>query len=157
LLATAYAPIGIVIGFRAGPGLVATVAIIAGAVGVALWTWFLRRLVVAQPREARVADLQPVDAEVTGYIVSYLLPVVAAANADSGDLLAYATCAALILLVAYAADLGAVNPIVYLFSLRVARGQLDGAPVLLLIKEWPAGERVLVTRGAGVVCLISEA
>jgi hypothetical protein len=85
LLLSAYAPVVGLVGIRGWPDPVAVVALAAGLAGTALWFAFLLWLPRRQPRSIELRDPEPIDAEVTGYIVSLLLPVVAAANPSTGD------------------------------------------------------------------------
>jgi hypothetical protein len=124
-------------------------------VGIGTWVAFLCWLPSAQSRDVEATAVQPVDAEVTGYIASYLLPVVAATSPSAGDIAAYVVCAVLFLVVAFVADLGSVNPVVYLFGLRVARADIDGRHVVILAKELPRPrQRIRVARGVGVVLVL---
>jgi hypothetical protein len=60
----------------------------------------------------------------------------------------------LLLIVAFAADLGAVNPVIYLYGLRVIRAEVDGRYVVILAKDIPrSGSTVTVTRALGIVRL----
>ncbi|HWT92033.1 MAG TPA: hypothetical protein VN238_03485 [Solirubrobacteraceae bacterium] len=156
LLASAYAPAAIIIGLRAMPATEARLSLCAGLIGLWVWAAFLWWLPRAQPRPVVINQAQPVDPEVTGYIVSYLLPVVAAASPKTGDLLAYGVCAALILVVAWAADLGAVNPLVYLFRLRVSRVLVNGHPTVVLARGVPTDGQATITRAAGVTFVLPQ-
>jgi hypothetical protein len=60
--------------------------------------------------------------------------VIVASKPATADWLAYGACAFLILLVAFAAELWAVNPITYLFGLRAARAIVDGTPRVVLVR-----------------------
>jgi hypothetical protein len=130
------------------------VAIGVGVVGIGVWSLFLAWLPHAQPREIELTAVEPADTEVTAYIASYLLPILAATSATTGDIVAYALCGLLILVVAFAADLGSVNPIVYLCRLRVMRAQIDGAHVIIIARQVPdTGTTVIATQALGVVML----
>lgn len=99
--------------------------------------------------------MEPSDSEVTAYIASYLLPILAAPSPSIGDVLAYTVCGVLILVVAFAADLGSINPIVYLFGFRVARAQIGDDAVIILARKFPdAGTIATVAHAAGVVLVI---
>jgi hypothetical protein len=144
-----------IVGFRLIPDVGGWVAIGLGVVGLAAWAIFLIRLRRAQPREVLLSNAEPVDSEVTGYIASYLLPILAATSPSTGDIIAYALCAALILVVAFAADFGCVNPVVYLMGLRVMRVTLAGEPVTLLAKRVPTGQRTsIVAERLGVMIVL---
>lgn len=151
LMASAYGPAAIVIGCRAWPHMAGKVALLCGIAGVAVWAAFLRWLGQAQPRRAEVEDVQPLDGEVTAYVATYLLPLLAAPNPSDGDLIAYAICAVLILIVGYVADLGAINPVIYLFGLRTARAVVDGRPMVILLNGDMDTTDPLVVRGPGIV------
>lgn len=150
LLASAYAPAALIVGFRAWPHTAGHVALVLGALGVGVWALFVAWIRQAQPRRRPVKDVEALDGDVTAYIASYLLPVVAANAPSDGDLIAYGICAVLLLVVGYAANLGAVNPIVYLFGLRTAQATVDGKRTVLLVKQLPADGELWISRGAGV-------
>jgi hypothetical protein len=157
LLASAYAPAALIIGCRTAPSPGGWIAVFGGLIGLLVWASFLWWLPQAQPRTVTVSEVKPVDAEVTGYIVSYLLPIVAATSVRPGDIVGYAICGWLILTVAFVADLGSVNPLVYVFRLRVVKAKVGGEPAILLVREIPEeGASVVVTRAAGVTRLLSS-
>ena len=152
LLAGAYAPAALIIGARTAPAVGGWLTVGAGAVGMGIWSLFLAWLPHAQPREIELSAVEPADTEVTAYIASYLLPILAAASPTTGDIVAYALCGLLILIVAFAADLGSVNPVVYLFRLRVMRARVAGGHVIILARGVPAvGTTVIATQALGVV------
>ena len=155
LLVSAYAPAALIVGLRAVPHTVGWLALAVGAAGLVVWTAFLFWLPHRQPREVTLADVQPVDSEVTGYIASYLLPIVAAGSPSTGDIAAYGLCAGLLLIIAFVADLGAINPVVYLFGLRVVRCSIDGTSLILLAKQPPpSGSDAMVTRALGILRVV---
>ncbi len=99
--------------------------------------------------------VEPSDSEVTAYIASYLLPILATPSPSVGDVVAYALCGVLILVVAFAADLGSINPIVYLFGFRVARAQIGDDAVIILARRFPDdGTIATVAQAAGVVLVV---
>lgn len=158
LLGGAYAPAALIIGARTTPAAGAWVAVGVGVVGLVVWSAFLAWLPHAQPREIELETVEPADTEVTAYIASYLLPILAAASPTTGDIVAYALCGLLILIVAFAADLGSVNPVVYLFRLRVMRARVDGEHVIILVRGVPnAGTTVVATQALGVVLILQIA
>jgi hypothetical protein len=155
LFASAYAPAALIVGFRILPEAGGLVAIGLGAFGLLVWSLFLAYMPHAQEHQVDLVDLEAVDNEVTGYIVSYLLPILAAGSPSCGDLVAYGICAALILIVAFAADLGSVNPLIYLFGLRVGRGVIDGEAVIILAKRLSdVGTEPTVTQKLGVIVVV---
>jgi hypothetical protein len=98
-----------------------------------------------------------IDSEVTGYIVSILLPVVAASRPGFHDWLAYGVCAVLILLVAFAAELWSANPITYAFHMRAARAVVDGKPRVVLVRgHMGQGEIKAVARRLGVTLVLGD-
>lgn len=152
LLFSAYAPLAIIVGVRALPSAAGWVAIGIGGIGTCVWAGFLWWLPRTQTREVALDEVHAVDAEVTGYVVSLLLPIVAAGSPSTGDLVAYGLCAALLLTVAFAADLGAVNPLIYLFRLRVLRVKIGDEYLLALARTPPRpGSTVMVTRALAVL------
>jgi hypothetical protein len=157
LLIGAYSPVALIIAARTLPAAAGWVALILGALGLCAWIAFLSWLPHHQPRQAPVTGLEPIDGEVSGYIVSILLPLVAAADPSAGDLVAYAICGGLILLVAYVSDLSVANPLIYLMGYRVARATVDGERTIILIDEAapPEGD-VTVMRAVGVTYIPSD-
>lgn len=151
LLVGAYAPVAIIIAARALPACAGWVSLGVGIFGLVAWLSFLLWLPARQPREAPVSDIEPVDGEVGAYIVSILLPLVAAGDPTAGDLVAYGLCGVLILCVAYVSNLALVNPLIYFLGYRVARATVDGERTVVLIKKSAelAGD-VTVVRAVGV-------
>jgi hypothetical protein len=152
LLLAAYSPVAVIAGLRGLSSTAGEVALGLGVVGVALWIVFLWWLRDRGSRPREVNELELIDSEVTGYIVSLLLPVIVASKPATADWLAYGACAFLILIVAFAAELWAVNPITYLFGLRAARAIVDGTPRVVLVRgslveagELPVASRLGVT------------
>jgi hypothetical protein len=151
LLFGAYAPVAIIIAARVIPCTIGWVALALGVAGIGIWTAFLIWLRGHQPRDAAVNEVEPIDDEVTGYIVSILLPLVAAGDPSSGDLIAYGICAVLILLVAYVSDLAVANPLIYLLGFQVARANVAGERTLVLVDDLDAPEGdVTVRRAVGI-------
>jgi hypothetical protein len=157
LLLAAYTPVAVIAGLRGLPATVAWVSVALGLFGIAVWLLFLWWLPERQRRTSIVKDPHFIDSEVNAYIVSILLPVVAAANPALTDWLAYGVCAVLILLVAFAAELWAVNPITYAFGLRAARAVIDGERRVVLVRGslGPEGKREVVRR-IGVTLLFKD-
>lgn len=156
LLVGAYSPAALIIGCRAAPGLGGYVALAVGIAGIVAWAGLIRAwLPRAQPRTVRLEKVDAIDGEVTAYIASYLLPIVAAGSPTVGDWFAYGICAVLILIVGFASNLGSVNPVVYFFGLRVARAEIDGQSIFLLVDRVPPpGQEARVARAVGVALLL---
>jgi hypothetical protein len=151
LLVGAYAPVAIIIAARALPASAGWVALGLGIIGLSSWIAFLSWLPARQPREAPVSEIEPIDGEVGAYIVSILLPLVAAGDPSPGDLVAYGQCGVLILFVAYVSNLALVNPLIYFFGYRVARATVDGERTIVLIKKSAELDGdVTVVRAVGV-------
>jgi hypothetical protein len=158
LLFGAYAPIALIVGARVIPAWPGYVAAGLGLVGLAAWLAFLSWLRTTQPRAANAENVELIDAEVTGYIVSILLPIVAAAQPTVGDLVAYGLCAVLVLLVAYTSNLSAVNPLIYFFGFRVGRGTVDGQRTVVLLADPQQSEgKVSVVNMVGVTLIRGKA
>jgi hypothetical protein len=156
LLVGAYAPVAIIIAARTLPSSAGWGALGIGISGLLAWIGFLIWLPARQPREASVSEVEPIDGEVSAYIVSILLPLVAAGDPSSGDLVAYGLCGVLILLVAYVSNLALANPLIYFFGYRVARATVDGQRTIVLLKQSAELEgNVTVVRAVGVT-LISK-
>lgn len=158
LLFAAYAPVVVIIGLRGIPADLAWSALGLGILGVIVWIWFLRWLPHRQARDVNVKGAHYIDAEVTGYIVSLLLPVVATSSSALNDWLAYLICGALILLVAFSAELWSVNPITYAFGMRAARAIVDDEPRVILLRGalLEDGPRLAVRR-IGVTYVLESA
>src|SRR4051812_15602604 len=90
LLIGAYAPALAVLGLRIGPG-AAGWGLVALAVLGAVW-WLLYLLYVAprsQAYDITIDAAEPIDREVTAYIATYLLPVLAAKPSHPTGYVAY--------------------------------------------------------------------
>jgi hypothetical protein len=158
LLFSAYAPVALIVGARVVPDCVGYIALGVGVLGIAAWITFLLWIPHAQTRTVKAEDAELVDTEVTAYVVSLLLPIVAAVRPDAGDLVAYGLCALLILYVAYVSDLAAFNPFVYGFGYRVARATIEGSPVLVLLGDPASAEgEVEVVQRIGVTVILGQA
>lgn len=152
LLVAAYSPAAIILGFRILPCWAGWIMVAAGFTGVVTWAVFLGWLPHTQPRDVSLSQVEPIDAEVTAYIASYLLPIVAATPEDAGDIAAYATCAMLVLAIAFTADLSSVNPLIYIFGFRVVRAYINARPMILLVDELPPErcEKVILRYAIGI-------
>jgi hypothetical protein len=158
LLFGAYAPVGLIVGARAIPSCPGWIAVGVGVTGLLTWLAFLYWLPHRQTRDADAEDVELVDSEVTGYIVSILLPLVAAGEPSAGDLVAYAFCACLVLFVAYVSNLAAVNPFIYLFGFRVVRATIDGESTIALVYDPHDSEgEVVVVQAIGVTLILGKA
>jgi len=156
LLIGAYAPVGLIIAARTIPARAGLVAAGVGVVGLASWAAFLLWLPDRQPRDPDITDIEPMDGEVTAYIVSLLLPLIAAGDPSTGDLIAYVLCGGMILFVAYVTNLAVVNPLIYFLGYRVAWATINGDRMIVLIKRaLNEGADVRVIRAVGVT-LIAE-
>jgi hypothetical protein len=151
LLFGAYAPVAMIIAARTVPSAPGFVALGLGILGIVAWLGFLHHLRSHQQRTSSVSEIEPIDDQVTGYIVSILLPLVAAGDPNLGDLVAYGLCAVLILAVAFVSDLAVANPLIYFMGFRVARAKVDGERTIVLVDglEVPEGD-VTVRRAVGV-------
>lgn len=156
LLIGAYSPAALIVGCRAAPDIGGYIALGIGVIGILAWAGLIRLwLPRAQPRRVLPDKVDAIDGEVTAYIASYLLPIVAAGSPTLGDWFAYGICGILILIVGFVSDLGSVNPVVYFFGLRVARAEIDGQSIFLLVDRVPPpGQTVSVARAAGVALLL---
>lgn len=152
----AYAPVFLVVGIRGLPHPAAIAACVVAMAGLAAWVFIVRRLTTAQPRTVQVEESSAIDGEVTAYIVSLLLPAVAAGTPSAQDWVAYTVCAVLVLIVAWGAHLWSVNPVVYLLGLRVIRITINGEPVVALARSVPTpGTTAVVARAVGVVRVLN--
>jgi hypothetical protein len=159
LLVAAYAPVMVLVGLRGLPSCAGWLLVGAGVIGVLTWAAFLLWLRSRTERTLTLEDPEFIDAEVTGYIVSILLPLVAADdNPSTGDWLAYGLCAVLVLVVAFQAGLWAVNPITYAFRMRAARAVIDGRPRIVLVSgTLGTNPEKIVTNRLGVTLILRDA
>ena len=153
LLAGAYSPALVVLGLRAGLDRCGLILIGAGCAGVIIWLVFLLKVVPQRQRwEIEVVTAEPVDRDVTAYIATYLLPVLAAKPEHGTGIAAYALAAVLILIVAFRADLGAVNPLAYVFGYRAFRvSAADGVRIVLSRSSIVKDSKWEVQEAAGVM------
>jgi hypothetical protein len=133
LLVGAFSPMLAILGLRLGLGTLGWIMVGSAFVSVAWWLWFLLRLVPQrQGFEITIVSAEPIDRDVTAYIASYLLPVLAAKPEHDSGYVAYGLAGLLILVVAYRADLGAINPLAYLCRYRAYRvTAADGVRIVL--------------------------
>lgn len=157
LLVGAYAPMLAVLGLRIGPGEAGWILVGASVVGVAWWLWFLLRVVPRrQAFEITVVSAEPADREVTAYIVTYLLPVLAAKPEHEYGYAAYALAGLLVLVVAYRADLGAINPFAYLWGYRAYRVAAADGVRIVLSKSLLLNDRTWVMHDAAGIVVATE-
>lgn len=133
LLIGAYAPVLAVLGLRIGLDTTGVILVTVAALATVWWLWFLLCVVKhRQTWDITVDAAEPIDRDVTAYVASYLLPVLAAKPEHDSGYVAYALAGFLILVVAYRADLGAINPIAYLCGYRAYRvSAADGVRTVL--------------------------
>jgi hypothetical protein len=105
----------------------------------------------AVPR--KVARASEAGGEVTGYLATYLLPLLAAPSPSAGDLVAYGIYAALVVIVSLRSDLVQINPTLYLFGLKVSDVTFqDGGTAYVVSKgRIPENQALKVTKLAGVL------
>jgi hypothetical protein len=153
LLIGGYAPVLAILGLRIGLSTPGLILIAVAALGTTWWLWFLLRVVKRrQTWEITIDGAEPIDRDVTAYVAFYLLPVLAAKPEHDTDYLAYALAAFLILVVAYRADLGSINPIAYLFGYRVYRvSAVDGVRIVLSQSLLIKGTTWQLQEAAGIV------
>lgn len=157
LLIGAYAPVLAILGLRIGLSTPGLILIAVAALGTAWWLWFLLRVTKRrQTWDITIDGAEPIDRDVTGYVASYLLPVLAAKPEHATGYIAYGLAAVLILVVAYRADLGAINPIAYLCGYRVYRvSAVDGVRVVLSRSLLVKGTTWQLQEAAGIVITAS--
>lgn len=159
LLVGAYSPALVVLGLRVGPDEIGIALMAAGALGAAWWLFFLLRVVPRRQRwEIHVDGAEPMDRDVTAYVATYLLPILAAKPDHTTGYVAYGLVAALVLIVAYRADLGAVNPLAYLLSFRAYRvTSREGVRPVLSKSLVAKGDTCVIQQAAGLVVARSTA
>ncbi len=158
LLVGAYAPALVVLGLRIGLSSAGWILIGVGLAGVAWWLVFLLAIVKRRQRwEITVVSAEPVDRDVAAYVASYLLPVLAAKPDHDSAYAAYGLAALLILVVAYRADLGAINPLAYLCGYRAYRVSADdGVRIVLSRSAIVKGAVWELQDAAGIVVAAEE-
>lgn len=136
LMFGAYGPVLAILGLRIGFTAVGFALLGAAALGAALWSFFL--LDIAEHRQRRTVKVKAastLDSNVAAYVASYLLPVLAAKTTGTSTYIAYGLAAALILVVAYRADLGTINPLAYIFGYR-AYSVTIGDDTVTVLSKW---------------------
>jgi hypothetical protein len=164
LLVGAYAPALVVFGLRhgvvtrRGPDWAGIGVCAAGVLGAAWWITCLESFVTRrQAFELTLTSAEPADRDVTAYIASYILPILAAKPGGLTDYLAYGLAAALILVVAYRADLGAINPLAYVLGYRSYRiSAEDGVRIVLSRWRLDPGSTWQMQEAAGMVVTKSQ-
>lgn len=156
LLVGAYAPMLAVLGLRIGLGTAGCVLLGASVVGVMWWLWFLLRVVPRrQGFEITIDSAEPADRDVTAYIATYLLPVLAAKPEHDSGYAAYALAGVLVLVVAFRADLGAINPVAYLCGYRAYRIAGDDSVGIVLSRSLLLNDATWVMHdAAGIVVAV---
>jgi hypothetical protein len=156
LLIGAYAPAIAILGLRIGPGTEGHILLGVAIAATAWWLWFLLRIVPhRQGWDATIDAAEPVDRDVTAYVATYLLPVLAAKPEHTSEYLAYGLAALLIIVVAYRADLGVVNPIAYLCRYRGYRVSAAGDVRIVLSRaQLTQGSTCEFREAAGVVIAV---
>lgn len=136
LMFGAYGPVLAILGLRIGFKTAGFALLGAAALGAATWSFFL--VDIAEHRQRRrctVKSASALDSNVAAYVASYLLPVLAAKTTGTSTYIAYGLAAALILIVAYRADLGAINPLAYIFGFRAYSATI-GNDTLTVLSRW---------------------
>jgi hypothetical protein len=153
LLIGAYGPALAVLGLRHGLDKLGIALCAAGAAAVLWWVWALTRFVRGrQAYELTFESAEPADRDVTAYVATYLLPVLSAKPTHWTGYAAYGLVALLILVVAYRADLGTINPLGYLLGYRAFRVSAeDGARIVLSRRRLVPGASWVVQEAAGIV------
>lgn len=136
LMFGAYGPVLAILGLRIGFKAAGFALLGAAALGAAVWSFFL--LDIAEHRQRRrvtVKSASPLDSNVAAYVASYLLPVLAAKTTGTSTYIAYGVAAVLILIVAYRADLGTINPLAYIFGFRAYTVSI-GNDSITVLSRW---------------------
>ena len=158
LLVGAYAPVLAVLALRIGLSAAGRILIVVALLGTGWWLWFLLHVVKQrQTWEITISAAEPIDRDVTAYVASYLLPVLAAKPEHDTGYLAYGLAAFLILVVAYRADLGAINPLAYMCGYRAYRVSAeDGVRIVLSRGLIGKGATWQLQEAAGIVVAARE-
>jgi len=136
LLVGAYAPMLAVLGLRIGPDLLGIILCAVALAATIWWLWFLLRVVKhRQAYNLTLKSAEPADRDVTAYVATYVLPVIVGKPEHITGYLAYGLAGFLILVVAYRADLGAINPLAYLCRYRAYRVSAEGGARIVLSRS----------------------
>jgi hypothetical protein len=105
-------------------------------VGSAVWVAWLEGIATRhQTGDFTLGPVEILDRDAAAYVATYLLPVLAAKPNQTAGYLAYLLTAGLILVVAYRAELGAVNPLGYALGYRAYRVRCEDRPRIVLSKR----------------------
>lgn len=117
-------------------------AVVISATFGAIGTWGLidgYRLVRGAKRRAKrwvvVDDVSDAGQAVSGYLATYLLPFLGNLPANGGDWLAVGLYFLVALAIYVRTDLALVNPTLYLYGYRLARGVSDGREIVLISRN----------------------
>lgn len=136
LLIGAYSPAVLIVAFRTACSPLSVALGVISIIGIGFWIAMIRFVVPLGPGHAVQVDaIDPMDREVTAYVSTYLFPTLAATPSTWGAWVAYALAAVLLLVVAYRADLGAVNPVAYLCKYRVLRISAGQTATIVLTRR----------------------
>lgn len=124
-----------------------------GVLGIvdALRLTILARTTSPVPRT--FAEVRDAGSEIAAYLATYLLPLLAAPNPETGEIVGYAIYALLIVVITLRSDLAHVNPTLYVLGWKIVTVQTgDGSEKYLVCRTSPKpGEEILVTDMNGVL------
>jgi hypothetical protein len=126
LFVSSYAPLFLLLALRFEGRTLRLVALIAGAIGLADGA----RLVLWQPRHVgpsphRLREVRDHGSQVSGYLVTYLLPFLVITDPSGTDLLAYVLFLGIVGLIFVRSDMAEINPTLYLLRRRVIQVTTD--------------------------------
>jgi hypothetical protein len=153
VLLSSYAPLSFILAARIDSLPLRIACLSAGLVGVgdALRLTLLASEKQAVPR--RVEEVRDSGSQVAGYLATYLLPLLAAPDPRTGDLIGYGIYAVLIAVITLRSDLAHINPTLYLLGWKVVTVTLgDGRDRYLICMTTPrSGTLVHMTELYGVL------
>jgi len=113
----------------------------------------------SQPVKRSFTEVRDSGAEVAGYLATYLLPLLAAPNPQTGEIIGYVIYGLLIGVVTLRSDLAHVNPTLYVLGWRIVTVTTNAGHEKYLICRTPPkpGEEVWVTDMNGLLHQTSNA
>ena len=144
LFFSSFIPLFVISGIRFESGLGMITSFTLALVGLAsLWS-LVRASKKTTSRTVTPLEVHDLGAEAAAYVAAYIIPFVAVPQPDAGDVVTFAMVLAVIAAVYVQSDLIGVNPVLYLFGLRVfrvegVRRSLEGSrlPTIMIGRSRP--------------------
>ena len=160
LCLSSYAPMFFVLGLRfESPHWLRTVSFVLAAIGLVAALYFLFFLRLAGKDTIRLRTVDDRGTDVSGYLATYLLPLVVVGTPNNADIAAYAIVIFIMGLVYVRSNAVQINPMFYIATFRLfAVSNDDGFVGYLLARHAPATNDVLkVVRRGSLLLMIGYA